>query len=259
MYYPKQLPYLFDNKFSENVEYKEYLIDILKNCCFCIWSMNSKKIVNETIYNYILPDACIDIVIDFTNKTIFFAGFSKETIPFELNKKIEFLGVRFKPGIFNAIYDIPADKIMDKEIPFNNIEKEFDLYNIFKIKDTKNRIEYLKKYLIKKQNQIKYYKMIYLIDILYKDPKDKVVLNIASSFGYHRRQLYRVFKRTYGISPKILLNILRLHLSLTLLEEGKSIDEIMATCDFYDQSHFIKEIKRYTGFSPIELLDKYKI
>ena len=57
-----------------------------------------------------------------------------------------------------------------------------------------------------------------------------------------------------------MLNIVRLHLCLSLLleEKGKLID-IAVQCGFYDQSHFIKEIKRYTGISPFKLLEQYQI
>ena len=79
MYYPKQVPYLLNQEFKENIEYIEYNIKEIEDYCMCIWQMKSKKIINKTIYNNILPDACIDIVIDFVKKKICFAGFSKET------------------------------------------------------------------------------------------------------------------------------------------------------------------------------------
>lgn len=47
----------------------------------CIWTMKSKKILHKLLSNNILPDACINIVIDFANNTICFAGFRKETEP----------------------------------------------------------------------------------------------------------------------------------------------------------------------------------
>ena len=118
------------------------------------------------------------------------------------------------------------------------------------------RINILKEYLrTKKINDSKY---IHMIDILWNSPKEQTVLKIAKDLGYNKRHLYRIFKKQYGVSPKVLLNILRLHLSLTLLLENENIANIMDRCGFYDQSHFIKEIKRYTNFSPLELL-KYDI
>lgn len=83
MYYPKQIPYLLDKEFKQNVEYTEYLVKELENYCMCIWTMQSKKILSKTISNNILPDACIDLVIDFVNQSICFAGFSKETEDFQ--------------------------------------------------------------------------------------------------------------------------------------------------------------------------------
>ena len=79
MYYPKQIPYLLDKEFKENIEYEEHIIKEIENYCMCIWTMKSKKILEKTISNNILPDASIDIVIDFIHNTICFAGFSKET------------------------------------------------------------------------------------------------------------------------------------------------------------------------------------
>lgn len=259
MYYPKQIPYLLDKEFKENIEYTEYEIKELENYCMCIWTMKSKKVLDKTISNNILPDACIDIVIDFVNNTICFAGFSKETEPFELNKKIDYMGVRLKPSIFHLLFNIRSDKIMDKEIPFDTIEKEFNLYKILDLKNTSERIEYLKNYLIQKTRNKTDMPFITILEELYESPKEQNVMDIAEKLRYNERHLYRVFKTNYGISPKVLLNILRLHLCLTLmLEKNMDLVDIANLCGFYDQSHFIKEIKRYTGITPLKIIENYK-
>lgn len=260
MYYPKQLPYLLDKDFKENMEYVEYNLKELEDFSMCIWSMQSKKIVEKTIYNYILPDACIDIVIDFTNKTICFAGFSKDTICLELKRKIDYMGIRLKPSVFYTAFHIEADKIMDAPMPFSQIDNSNELEKIFEKQEISDRILIFKNYLfarIKNNDDKKY---IDIVDDLYQNPKDQTVLEIANKFGYNPRHLFRIFKKYYGVSPKVLLNIVRLHLCLTLLlERNQSLQDIMSTCGFYDQSHFIKEIKKYTGFSPLELLEQYQV
>ena len=106
MYYPKQIPYLLNKKFQENIEYKEYNIKELENYCMCIWQMKSKRILGETIYNNILPDACIDIVIDFTNKSICFAGFSKDGYHWEISDEpIAFQGAHAEVAKRDYRYD----------------------------------------------------------------------------------------------------------------------------------------------------------
>jgi len=259
MYYPKQIPYLLDKEFKENIEYKEYKIKELTDYCMCIWTMKSTKIYNKIITNNILPDACIDIVIDFTNKVICFAGFSKETKDFKLDKNIDYMGIRVKPGIFHWLYNIEAYKVMDTEMPFNEIDKEVNINSIFNLKSTKERIEYLTNYLLKKAKTIKKKTPFEIVENLYKNPKEQTVIEIAKKFGYNERHLYRIFKTNYGVSPKVLLNILRLHLCLTLILEKKmTLIEITNLCGFYDQSHLIKEIKKYTGISPLKIIEDYK-
>ncbi len=259
MYYPKQIPYLLDKEFKENIEYKEYTVRELENYCMCIWTMNSKKMLNKTISNNILPDACIDIVIDFINSTICFAGFSKETKDFKLDKKIDYMGVRLKPGIFYQLFNIAAEKIMDNEIPFSDIEKEISIDSILDLINTNERIEYLKRYLLQKTKEQKEIPFMKVVEKIYENPSEQSVTGIAKEFGYNERNLYRVFKTNFGVSPKVLLNILRLHLCLTLILENKmNLIDISLSCGFYDQSHFIKEIKRYTGISPLKIIEDYE-
>lgn len=259
MYYPKQVPYLLDDEFKKNIEYNEYRLEELNKYCFCIWTMKSKDYLSKTIYNNILPDACIDIIIDFVENTISFVGFSKKTIPLELKENIDYMGVRLKPGAFYGLFKISADNIVDSPISFSKIEKEYNLENIFLFQNKIDQINILKEYLLNKikRSTDDYY--IKLVDELYIKPNEQNVVNISKKLNYDKRHLLRVFKKNYGISPKILLNILRLHLCLTLiLEKNMYLSDVATICGFYDQSHFIKEIKKYTGISPLQLLDKYK-
>lgn len=255
MYYPKQIPYILDRNFKHSVIYQELQPDNLSNICMCIWSMNSKHPITNEITNQILPDACIDIVFDFVNRGICFAGYSKETESFPLNQKIDYMGVRLKPGAFYALYHINANKIMDHMIPFFEIETAYDLDPIFSCDTISKRVHLIQTYLEYKLKAKPNLDFIKLADELYHSPKDQNVILTAEKMGYNQRQLQRIFQKHYGVSPKVLLNILRLHFCLTLLQE-KTMDlsEVAAQCGFYDQAHFIKEIKRYTGFSPLKLL-----
>ncbi|WP_286669973.1 helix-turn-helix domain-containing protein, partial [Thomasclavelia cocleata] len=125
--------------------------------------------------------------------------------------------------------------------------------------DVNERLNIFKNYLLDKIKSKPNTKYIEVVEQLYQTPKEQTVVTIAESFNCNKRHLYRIFKMNYGLSPKVLLNILRLHLCLTLMIEN-DIDfiEVANICGFYDQAHFIKEIKKYTGFSPLRLLDNYK-
>lgn len=252
-YNPKQYPQLLDETFSKYYSYQEYHIKDIEDFAVCIWSMNSKNPGSEPVFNNILPDACTDIIFDFTTHEIYFAGFSKETKPFPLFGQIDYMGVRLRPSACYSYFSIKATKIMDQTYPIFQTTLE----KIWEKKTIKKRIEWITKEL-KKQREISFDpQFIYFVNQLYENPNEQTVENLAIHFGYNKRHLYRLFQKNYGVSPKVLLNILRLHFSLELLlEKKKTLTEIAHICGFYDQSHFVKEIKKYTNISPIQLVEK---
>ena len=66
-----------------------------------------------------------------------------------------------------------------------------------------------------------------------------------------RRSLERKFAQQVGLSPKQLCRAIRLQSILkTMLNEQKSLTEIGHANEFFDQAHFIKDFKDFTGVSP---------
>ena len=70
--------------------------------------------------------------------------------------------------------------------------------------------------------------------------------------GYSRRYLSLVFREQVGLSPKVLAGIFRFQTFYRKWAEGKSFDLIKEDLYeyYYDQSHFNKEFRRMTGYSP---------
>ena len=70
--------------------------------------------------------------------------------------------------------------------------------------------------------------------------------------GYTRRYLDLLFKQYVGFSTKVLAAIFRFQKFYRKWAEGQSFDLLKADLYeyYYDQSHFTKEFKRMTGYSP---------
>ncbi|WP_182911872.1 helix-turn-helix domain-containing protein [Sphingomonas cavernae] len=74
--------------------------------------------------------------------------------------------------------------------------------------------------------------------------------DLVAVLGLSRRQVERLCKRYYGAPPKMLARKYRALRAAASLALGEGIaGDIMAE-NFYDQSHFIKEIKQFTGITP---------
>lgn len=69
-----------------------------------------------------------------------------------------------------------------------------------------------------------------------------------------RRQLSRKFSSDIGLSPKQLSKTIRLQATLKMLltENITSLTDLAYENEYYDQAHFIKEFKEFTGLTPKE-------
>ncbi|MCE7040356.1 helix-turn-helix domain-containing protein [Dyadobacter sp. CY312] len=70
----------------------------------------------------------------------------------------------------------------------------------------------------------------------------------------NRRQLERKFSATVGLSPKQLSKTIRLQATLKTLLTQKvtSLTGLAYEGEYYDQAHFIKDFKEFTGITPKE-------
>lgn len=91
---------------------------------------------------------------------------------------------------------------------------------------------------------------IQLFNHIYTSKGSLSVKELSEKVFWSSRQINRYFQQQYGISLKAYNNILRFRASLTHLSKGKLYPE----SHFSDQSHFIKEIKKFSGVVPKELL-----
>ncbi|NBB90151.1 MAG: helix-turn-helix domain-containing protein [Spirochaetes bacterium] len=70
--------------------------------------------------------------------------------------------------------------------------------------------------------------------------------------GFSRYQRYRVLKEEYGVGEQSIAHIRRVELSKKLLRQGGSIVDAALYCGYFDQSHFTKAFRNYTGLTPAQ-------
>ncbi len=75
--------------------------------------------------------------------------------------------------------------------------------------------------------------------------------NVASRFGISSRYLQKIFLMHTGLKPKLYAKIHRFQNSLQYISAKKlSLTEIAYECGYFDQSHFIREFRSFTGKTP---------
>ena len=88
-----------------------------------------------------------------------------------------------------------------------------------------------------------------LFELIYASNGEMSVKELSEKVYWSSRQINRYFNQQFGLSLKAYCNILRFRKSLEHIAQGKLFPEL----NFTDQTHFIKEIKKFSGVVPKEL------
>ncbi|MNK96251.1 hypothetical protein D3C87_1165210 [compost metagenome] len=88
-----------------------------------------------------------------------------------------------------------------------------------------------------------------LFELIYATKGSVTVKELSEKVFWTSRQINRYFNQQYGISLKTYCNILRFRASLDHIAAG----ERFPGENFFDQTHFIKEIKKFSGVIPKKL------
>jgi len=224
----------------------------------------------------IIPDGCIEMTFNladhikrYTSDTDYIVhphpmvmGQRIKSYYIEPLGHVDSFAICFYPHGFANFINSPLKELADTEtsldVLFGEVPAKELTLKIMGAGNTQERIEIIEAFLLSKLNEDS------TIDRFVKSTVDALVSTKGSvpinallkEDISKRRQLERDFKKQIGISPKQLGRVIRLHSALQMLlnEEGESLTRIAYENEYYDQAHFIKDFKEFTGISPKEFL-----
>jgi AraC-like DNA-binding protein len=88
-----------------------------------------------------------------------------------------------------------------------------------------------------------------LFQLIFASNGEIAIKELSEKVLWGQRQINRYFNQQFGLSLKAYCKILRFQAALPHIKQG----ELYPQLNFTDQSHFIKEIKQFSGVSPKEL------
>lgn len=76
---------------------------------------------------------------------------------------------------------------------------------------------------------------------------------IANTYGLSTRYIQQLFLDVVGLTPRSYFSLQRFNKSVNLvLSTNMALTTIAYDCGYYDQAHFIREFKKFTGITPSE-------
>lgn len=82
------------------------------------------------------------------------------------------------------------------------------------------------------------------------------IRSLAEDVGMSHNHLTRQFQQLVGATPKELARIYRFRYAISTLDHSGPIDwgQVASHADYYDQAHFNKDFKAFTGHTPTDFL-----
>jgi AraC-like DNA-binding protein len=170
----------------------------------------------------------------------------------------------FQPDGINRLLKISAGAVKDRII---STEDLFGLHGLilheklFCQPYPEDKISLLNKFFLKQTPKYSLSNNILIEASLHFFIKNRGAITInqlVKHTGYTERHIERAFSESVGISPKKFGNIIKLHHFLKILKDKSVQNNITAFCyeaGYFDQSHLIREFRKYTGITPTQYLN----
>lgn len=222
---------------------------LLKDFIRCYWWLDNMG--NQPLDYTILPDGCFDMILYFQNyelQRIALTGLYSKEIDVEIPPNTQLLGIQFRllsvdyltqqyiATIFNNQKGMPLDFWNLNQLSFAEQNETVDFLNnkCLELLNVQRKIDERK---------------LQLFKLLYQTKGSESIAYYAEQVSWSSRQLNRYFKKRFGLSLKSYCNILKCNASFKHLKKG----ELAPKHNYFDQSHFVKNIKKYTGNRPKDL------
>jgi AraC-like DNA-binding protein len=236
----------------------------------CFWSLDDEK-QNKPVKQKVLPDGCMEMIFHYGDlyKQYFEDGSSiiqpRSFVFGQITKYIEIaptgisgiISARFLPDGLTPFLDIPVAALENKAVPIDDVFKDEGKKlekEILGASDNEKRIKLIETFLLSKLTESRTIDSITksCVDIIFQSQGQIGVVELADKMNINRRNMERKFTSLIGISPKQLARVARLQATLKMLERKKfpNLTSLAYENGYYDQAHFIKDFKEFTGISP---------
>lgn len=237
--------------------------------CYYIYESNINTAFEDTVF----PSGCIEIIFNLgtgqwqvagkdgfvTNPSIELWGQITRPLPIRSVGKHIMLGIRFFPHAAAYFINDKIELLNNQVLNPNDLQDNAIDILYSRLQDTPSwnkRIEWIEDFLLNRlsisENKFSRMSMIsnIMTEIRREDFFDNIE-NVASRHGVTSRYVQKLFLQYTGLTPKLYSKIARFQDSLRLVTKKEaSLTSIAYDCGYFDQSHFIREFKSFTGFTP---------
>lgn len=225
----------------------------------------------------LMPDGAVEMIIDLTEppkrfyhndnldsfdnfRCAWISGMRSRYITIDATGETMIV-VRFKPGGAGAFFDFPLSEISDSVIPLDQILGNIicDLRDkLAELPTAEAKFAALSQFFLdrRRERHLLHPAIRFALQLVRQHPASLTVKQISESCGISQKHFIQQFRRSVGQTPKTYSRIMKFQNVLRQIHAEQTIEwaQVAYACDYYDQSHFISEFKRFSGINPTAYL-----
>jgi len=253
------------------MKYQEFqLSNPLPHYIQTIWGMESECDEDAYPRSLIMPDGIVEIIFhyeqpyytwqddtQFIQPENFAISMMRKFVEIGSSGKTGFISVRFYPWGAYHFFNEPIQNFLDKTLDASMLwgsESRMIIDKIKKHETIEQRFATLEEFLLEKLKQFQKdeVRIDNVLKLIRQTKGTLSIESICAETRFSKKQLERKFLSTVGTTPKVFSRITRFLNICQNLKEQKSqtLTQLTHDCGFYDQAHFIKDFKDFTGLSP---------
>lgn len=190
------------------------------------------------------------------------SGLSDRSRTFQNSPDIGTLLVLFREAGASLFFPQPLHELFRESVSLDNFMLRSELLfleeELAEAKTHEKRIATVERFLIRRMKNSDLDKLILAaLALIHKSNGTIRISELAEQLHISQSPLEKRFRQVVGTSPKKFASIVRLKNMVDKYDVTSSFTELSYQAGFYDQAHFIKEFKSFTGKTPEKFfLDK---
>ena len=206
-----------------------------------------------------VPDGAVDIIFqcDPDHPSSRICGTVNQGMEAGFESNQTYFGVRILPGIFDHIGEISLKELMQHNgLPAENIFRDASLTErIVEQADFESQIRIFEDSLSRiahPEENASHLVTAAILRKIYKTAGMIRIQDLSDDLHYSRRHLSRCFEQSTGMDIKTFASYIRFQSVLRRMNnaEFSTLAEAAMAGNYYDQTHFQKNFRQYTGITP---------
>ncbi len=235
----------------------------------CAWTMRGSVPDGATQYNRVLPDGCMDVIFNLSSngdvlpdeQRAFVVGTMTRAEVYIAPRRVDFLGIRFRPGGITRILGACASELTNGSQPLATwfgAAATLLTERLAEQDSTEVRLNTMWSALhdrVGRGRSARRDPLVRGADTLIHASRGSVsITDLASQLTVSERTMERVFAEEIGLSPKLACRIARFRHAIDVLHgvPEAALGRVAYHTGYFDQPHFNREFMAFAGITPRE-------